>query len=112
MMTTSASHIDVVPAAVGDGVPQPTLDPVALGGVADPLGDRRPTRRPRPIALAQTSLDRHPLRMKAAARGRRDEVRSFRQTPDSILREARASGDPMACVTPTGACGHGRGEQQ
>src|SRR5690606_24306039 len=74
----------------GDGRAEPTLDPVALSRMADPLGNGQadPKARIRAAGLrrrAPARLDRHPLRMKAAARGRRDEVGSFGQTPDGHM---------------------------
>jgi hypothetical protein len=75
--------IRVIPARRGNGSPESALDPVAFGGVADPLRDREAETQAKTGTRAQSSLDRHPLGMKAAARGRRDEVRSFRQTPEA-----------------------------
>jgi hypothetical protein len=64
------------------GRPKASFDPVALGRMTDPLRHRKADPETESVRSAQPSLNRHPLRMKAAARGRRDEVRSFRQAPD------------------------------
>jgi hypothetical protein len=61
--------------------PKAPFDPVPFGGVPDSLRHRQSDAQT-PARVSQTALHRHPLRMKAAARGRRDEVRSFRQPPD------------------------------
>jgi hypothetical protein len=50
--------------------------------MADPLRDCQPEAQAKAEIVARAALDRDPLRMKAAAGGRRDEVRSFRQAPD------------------------------
>ena len=74
-------NIEEIDASLLADRPESPLDPIALGGVPDPFGDGQSEAKPA-ICLSETGLHRHPLRMKAAARGRRDEVRSFRQAPD------------------------------
>jgi hypothetical protein len=65
---------------LADG-PEPPLDAVALGRMTDPFCDGQPEPKSE-IRLSQAALHGHPFRMKAAAGGRRDEVRSFPQPPD------------------------------
>jgi hypothetical protein len=67
--------------------PETPLDPVAFRRMPDPFGDRQAEAQAGHgsagiLAAARAALDRHPLRMEAAARGRRNEIRSFRQAPD------------------------------
>jgi hypothetical protein len=61
---------------------QAPLDPVPLRCMAYLLRDRQAKAEPQPVCAANAALHRHALGMKAAARGRRKEVRSFRQPPE------------------------------
>ena len=90
--------------------PEAALDPVALGRIADLLGHRQPVSQAEAVAVvpgaAQPTLHGHPLRTKAAARGRRKKVRSLRQ-PSDHARGCRGSGAIES--RPTSACGRERG---
>jgi hypothetical protein len=78
------------------GGAQAPLDPVTLDGVADPLRNRKAEAQPRRISLPQSALNRHSLAMKTAARSRRDELCSFRQSPDVLGARAAHRGGALS----------------
>jgi len=81
-------HVDffVPDSSFCDSIAQTTLDPVTFGGVSDTFGYRQSVTQAGKtfifLGRAESALHAHTLRMEAAASGRRDKVRSFRQAPD------------------------------
>ena len=96
-------------ACVKRGGAQAPLDPVALDGVADPLRDREAEAQSGRISLPQSALNRHPLGMETAARGRRDEFCSFRQAPDVF---GAWAAHRRTQFRRTGACDRGPGARR